>query len=204
MKTDEAIRERIGQLPPKLEDLYLKQYKKFTKYSAEADRQITRNAFSWLICAQRRLNSTEFLTALSMTPGRHPSQLTIDQVLDMCCNMIVFDKTLDTFRFTHLSVREFLEKRPEFSNTATNSLAAVICLSELLSAVGNSRTERLLSKQGQPLSDSKCSHILTPYSTIYWARHCQLAAEQRINGPLKHLFLNFLSHAPDSTPAFVL
>lgn len=166
-KTDEAVRQRLGRLPPKLEDLYFELYEKLTKDSEEADREVTINAFSWLLCAQRRLTSAEFLAAVSTTPLRNFGRLTRDHVLEMCSNMIVFDSTLDTFRFAHLSVREFLEKRPEYTSTTTNSLAAGRCLLELLSVVHNPGTRRFLSEQGQPIWDSTLSHDLSSYSTIY-------------------------------------
>jgi hypothetical protein len=43
LKTDDAIQEQLVRLLPKLEDLSLEIYKKFSKYPAEADRQITKN-----------------------------------------------------------------------------------------------------------------------------------------------------------------
>src|SRR5271167_2503018 len=98
MRTDDAIRERLGRLPPKLEDLYLEIYTKFSKYPAEADRRITRNTLAWLLCAKRKLSSAEFLDALSMTPDGYSSNVSKDQILDMCCNLVIFDGTLDTFR----------------------------------------------------------------------------------------------------------
>lgn len=68
LKTDEAVLQRIGRLPPKLEDLYNELHEKLTKYPAEADRRIARNTLSWLLCAQRPLNSAEFLAAVSTSP----------------------------------------------------------------------------------------------------------------------------------------
>jgi ankyrin repeat protein len=195
LKTDDAVRERIGQLPAKLEDLYLELYEKFAKYPADADRQITRNALSWLLCGQRRLNSTEFLAALSMSPRRRFGQVTKNQVLDMCCNLVVFDSTLDTFRFAHLSVREFLEKQPDYSSTTANSLVAETCLSALVCFSYNLATERFLSQHRRPsIKEATFSNDLAAYTTIYWATHCQLAADQRTQGALKDLFLSFLSN----------
>ena len=132
LKTDEAVRERLGRLPPKLEDLYVELHEKISKYPAEADRRIARNVFVWLLCAQRRLNSAEFLSAVSMGPASRFCQLSKDQVLDICCNLVVFDTILDTFRFVNLLVREFLERRQEYNRITTNSLAAETCLLELI------------------------------------------------------------------------
>ena len=201
LKTDEAIQERLGRLPPKLEDLYLELYEKLIEDAAEVDREATVHAFSWLLCAQRRLTSGEFLAALSITPQRLFKQLTTEHVLEMCSNMIVFDSTLDTFRFAHLSVREFLEKRPEYTSRVTNSLAAERCLSDLLGAVNTPGTARFLSDHGQS-SISIRSSVLSPYATIYWATHAQLAGDRRNRGALNDFFLFFLSNESDPMSAF--
>ena len=200
-RTDEAIRERLGQLPPNLEDLYLELYEKLTKTSANADREVTINAFSWLLCAQRKLTSREFLAAMSTTPRRQFRQLTKKHILEMCSNMVVFDSTLDTFRFAHLSVREFLEKRPEYTREATNALAAETCLLDVLSAADNPTTKRLLSKYGQYSFNSTLSHDLRHYSNVYWAPHCQLAAKQRTADVLNDLLYHFLFDESDSGSA---
>ena len=200
-RTDEAIRERLGQLPPNLEDLYLELYEKLTKTSGNSDREVTINAFSWLLCAQRKLTSREFLAAMSTTPRRQFRQLTKEHILEMCSNMVVFDSTLDTFRFAHLSVREFLEKRPEYTREATNALAAETCLLDVLSSADNPTTKRLLSKYGQDSLNSTLSHDLRHYSNVYWAQHCQLAAKQRTAYVLNHLLCHFLSNESDSGSA---
>ena len=203
-RTDEAIRERLGQLPPNLEDLYLELYEKLTKTSANADREVTINAFSWLLCAQRKLTSREFLAAMSTTPRRQFRELTKEHILEMCSNMVVFDSTLDTFRFAHLSVREFLEKRPEYTREATNALAAETCLLDVLSAADNPTTKRLLSKYGQDSLNSTLSHDLRHYSNVYWAPHCQLAAKQRTADVLNDLLYHFLSNESDSGSAIAV
>lgn len=143
----------LGQLPPKLEDLYRELHEKLLKTPAEANREVTINTFSWLLCAQRTLTSKEFLAALSITTRRQFNQLTKEHILELCSNMIVFDSTLDAFRFAHLSVREFLEKQPEYTKKATNALAAERCLLSVLNTVDNSTTRRFLSNYRQ---DSLC------------------------------------------------
>ena len=177
LKTDEAIRERLGRLPPKLEDLYVELHEKISKYPAKADRRMARNIFVWLLCAQRRLNSAEFLSAVSMGPASRLCQLSKDQVLDICCNLVVFDTTLDTFRFAHLSVREFLERRQEYDRATTNSLAAETCLLGLMRVSPDPVVDMFLSQYGATLGrNTPFVSDFKIYPTIYWARHCQLAA----------------------------
>ena len=203
VRTDEAIRERLRQLPPKLDDLYFELYERLTKTSANADREVTIKTFSWLLCAQRTLTSGEFLAALSTT--RQPfNQLTKEHILEMCSNMVVFDPTLDTFRFAHLSVREFLEKRAEYAKEVTNALAAERCLLDILSAVDNLTTRRFLSKDGQDSLNSVHSQSFRHYSTVYWAPHCQSAANQRTVGVLNDLLCHFLSNESDPGSAVLV
>lgn len=203
-QTDEAIRERLRQLPPKLEDLYLELYEKLMKNLIHVDREIIINTFSWLLCAQRTLTSEEFLTALSITTQGQFNQVTKEHILGMCSNMIVFDPTLDTFRFAHLSVREFLEQRPEYTKEATNTLAAERCLLDILNAVDNSTIRRFLSKHGQDSLNSAHSHDFRHYSTVYWAPHCQSAANRRTVGVLNDLLCHFLSNESDPGPAVLV
>jgi hypothetical protein len=204
LKTDEAIRERIGRLPPKLEDLYIELHERHTKYTAEADRRMAKNALSWLLCAQRTLKSREFLAILSVTSNGGFSQVSIDQVLDVCCNLVVFDSTLDTFRFAHLSVREFLEKQADYSTTTVNALAAKLCLLQLISADLKPAVESFLIKQGISIQrDSRWSHELGKYTTAYWPVHCYLAANERINGRLAEFLMLFLSNESNPTSPFL-
>ena len=48
------------------------------------------------------------------------------------------------------------------------------------------------------------SKALSRYSNIYWARHCQLAAEERSYGTLRDLFWFFLSNETDLTSPFAI
>ncbi|KAH7310162.1 hypothetical protein BKA65DRAFT_559174 [Rhexocercosporidium sp. MPI-PUGE-AT-0058] len=203
LQTDEAIQERLGRLPPKLEELYLELYERLTATAANADRKIATGAFSWLLCAQRTLKSKEFLAALSNTVQGKASKLTIEQVLHLCSNLVIYDRTLDVFRFAHLSVREFLEKRPEYTTVATNSLAAETSLLNVLGAAESVATRRFLVDLSSDLSKSLGSSELTPYSTVYWASHCQLAATKRTNGTLKEMLYHFFSTESDTGSAFM-
>ncbi|KIM92814.1 hypothetical protein OIDMADRAFT_107066 [Oidiodendron maius Zn] len=190
LKTDEAVRERLGRLPPKLEDLYVELHEKISKYPADADRRIARNVFVWLLCAQRRLNSAEFLSAVSICPASRFCQLSKDQVLDICCNLVVFDTTLDTFRFAHLSVREFLERQQEYDRTTINSLAAETCLLELIRDSPDPTVNMFLSQYGATLRrDVPSVSDFKTYPTIYWATHCQLAGPRRDKGSTSPLAL---------------
>jgi hypothetical protein len=107
---------------------------------------IFKNVLSWLLCAQEPLHSKMFLAAISIIPNAgFEETVSRELILDLCANLVVFDKGLDTFRFAHLSVREFLEKMPEYIDTAVHSLAAEICLLNLISTTPNQSAERFLA-----------------------------------------------------------
>ncbi|KAK4237901.1 hypothetical protein C8A03DRAFT_34145, partial [Achaetomium macrosporum] len=150
LSSDAAVRERIGRLPPTLEDLYRESLEKLDNYQAEADRKYARRILGWLLCARRKLNSDEFLTAVSIAV---PSGglLTKAQVLGLCHNFVIFDQALDTFRFAHLSVREFLEKQVAYASSLINAWAAEACLLTLIGQADDDSSTHLPSEWNDPL-----------------------------------------------------
>ncbi|ORY68872.1 uncharacterized protein BCR38DRAFT_455710 [Pseudomassariella vexata] len=106
--TDSAIEERIGKLPKTLEELYEEIHSRIEKYDSNADRQYAQNALSWLLCSRRTLKSEELLAAVCSRVG---SPIPKGQLLDLCCNLVLYDSNVNTFRLSHFSVREFLEKK---------------------------------------------------------------------------------------------
>ncbi|KAK4182058.1 hypothetical protein QBC35DRAFT_468368, partial [Podospora australis] len=188
LNSDAAVRERIGRLPPTLEDLYQEYLVKLENYPADADRKYARHTLAWLLCARRTLKSDEFLTAVSIAvpSGGH---LTKEQLLSLCHNFVVFDQTLDTFRFAHLSVREFLEKQAAYASSLTNAWAAEACLLTLMGRANDHSSIHLPSELEYPLDRNRT----TSYATIYWAPHCQAAASERSRGQLKTLLSDFMS-----------
>ena len=124
MRTDQDVRQRLGRMPPKLEQLYEEIYQKTLNESqGEVGRSIISNTLKWLLCAQRPMKSSEFCTAV-VWKSVPAEELTKEKVLDLCHNFVVFDDSLDVFRFAHLSVREFLEKRAEYMANSCHLFAA--------------------------------------------------------------------------------
>jgi hypothetical protein len=52
----------------------------------------------------------------------------VQELLDICCNLIVLDETAKIIRFAHLSVREFFGSLPEFGSAKVNSGISSACL----------------------------------------------------------------------------
>ena len=145
---DADIQGKLCQLPPKLEQLYAEIYKeRIISYPGEAGRAILSNALEWLLCAQRSMDSSKFCTAVARISTVFSGDLTKEHVLDLCHNFVIHDDGLDTFRFVHLSVREFLEKRPNYSHYICHILAAEVCLVQLIDSSKCSAAESFIRKE---------------------------------------------------------
>jgi hypothetical protein len=201
LKTDQAIRERIGKLPPRLEDLYQELLFKIENSPAQADRQYARNTFSWLLSARMPLKTDEFLVAISKSIGLGPGTLTKKHVLDLCCNLVIFDPTLETFRFAHLSVREYLEMRTEYTTEKTNALIAETCLLSLIGSTDTQDTWAFLRPWNFTTSDLESFKQLYTYAALFWTFHRPKEGETRPNKNLEKLLSYFLSDEPrDKSP----
>ena len=205
MKLDQDIRARLGRIPPKLEQLYEEIYKNnLLKYPGEVGQSIISNIMKWLLCAQRQMRSSELCTAvvLNTVPAE---ELTKEHVLDLCHNFVVFDDSLDVFRFAHLSVREFLEKQAEYMANACHLLVAETCLLQFVGLSEWSAAKALLQDhysvdlRGKAASTAELLGGFHSYATKFWARHCQLIGEEgRTKNPrFKRIFRLFLSGASD-------
>ena len=87
------------------------------------------------MCAESRLITAAFIDAIRADAEGHESALSIADVLSLCCNLVVLDGEQDVFRFAHLSVREYLEGRTEYSLLSSHRLALERCLKVVTSEI---------------------------------------------------------------------
>ena len=180
LKRDEDIRARLGKLPPKLEELYLEVYNNLISAQAEVGRSIIDNTLKWLLCAKEELYASEFLIAVAANLGTSEGDISVDSLLDLCNNFVLYDEAQDVFRFAHLSVREFLEKRPEFAEALCNGLAAECCLLQIIASSNCSNTEHLISdahllrlRQSPTCRGFSSSASFLKYANESWMKYCQ-------------------------------
>lgn len=159
--TDRAIEERLNHLPKTLEESYRETLANIENMDAIADRQYARNAISWLLCTRQQLQSDEFLSLVSMTENGSSYPISKGQLLQICSHFVMFDNATNTFRFSHLTVREFLEDQDLFNSASVNALAAEACLSKLAAPQ--------ISIEGP----------LLQYPFLFWAEHAREASQQR-------------------------
>ena len=174
LKRDEDIRAKLGKLPPKLEQLYVEVYNNLISAQGDVGRSIINNALKWLLCAQEELRAPYFLVAVAANLGID-GDLSKEDLLELCNNLVVYDDGLQIFRFAHLSVREFLENKSEFTEVSCHSLAAECCLLQVLASSDCSNVEHLMSDvhRLRLRRSAHCTKLL-PYASFseYANRSC--------------------------------
>ncbi|KAM0714686.1 hypothetical protein Q7P37_009703 [Cladosporium fusiforme] len=144
--------DRLGKLPPGLQKIYEELYEYKMKELGQEQAQVVWKILSWLLVAQRPLSTTE-LRQLVCAPDE--PDMTEETVLDLCFDLVSIDTTQKQFRFSHLSVREFLESRQEeYATSLLHEMALSGCL-DLVS---------------QP-----SFYVRDDYSSIFWASHAEIA-----------------------------
>ena len=133
LKLPSLVKQRLGVLPPNLQEIYEENYSQKLESYQEEERRVVQNMFRFLLCAREELHTGGLLQALSVLDPENPS-LSPDVLLDLCFNFIDIDYQLDVFRFAHLSVREYLEARDDYERTINHALAAQCCVRLLSSA----------------------------------------------------------------------
>jgi hypothetical protein len=188
MKHEKDVDTELGRLPRTLKESYDIIYQQIER-TALTSRCIAENAMKWLLCAQRPLKSPEFIAAVSVDSEGQHIPLEVSQLLDMCCNMVVLDEKLDLFRFAHLSVREYLESRGDYTEIEIHSLVVERCVDEL-----SSEQHELIGKENRELS---------PYATLYWPVHYQsIENHQCMDRPIRTI-RQFLFKDRATAPLFI-
>ncbi|KAL8992618.1 MAG: hypothetical protein Q9169_006964 [Polycauliona sp. 2 TL-2023] len=119
------VEDALDHLPTTLFDIYSDILGRINRIAPHG-RLLAMKTIRWLLCARMPLNSPILLPVLQSSHNEYP--LLIQEVLGLCCNLVVLDDSLNVFRFAHLSIREYLESHPEFTSQDNNLEAAQDCL----------------------------------------------------------------------------
>lgn len=138
---------------------------------------VVNTVLKWMLCAQESWTLQSINTALAIgVAASDEFRWKQTAVLDMCQNLLVYDKQLEIFRFTHYSVQEFLVGQPGFDQEKVHAGFAEMCLSVITCQ-----------------SDTAKS-VLLRYCTFSWAAHVRLAGGG--TGELERLWKLFLQPSP--------
>ena len=181
IKVEEDLLEELGRLPKTLLDLYDRIYEEVLR-SAKHSRSIGIRVLKWLRVAQRTLTIPEILGAVSTTDDGTTTQVTTRDILNMTCNLVVEDTAVGCLRYAHLSVQEYLDSRPEFSDDETHRVVAERCLEAYT-----------VYYPKDPLSQ---------YAMFYWPTHHASMGPRARGVSLYTSLLHFLYQGSNSSPYF--
>ena len=204
IRIEADLRDQLEQLPPKLEQLYEQLYLTLAAKPGVRGQWIIDNVFKWLLCARQDFNSADFIIAVTMNLPIPPSAVTKEKILHLCRNFVVFDEGSDVFRFAHLSVQEFLEKRPGFLQPTNHALAAEACLMSVLLHTGCDGAQQFLTRDCNLNTEGKLEsprntkwHSFHNYATQNWHRHFREVEEtDAMTGSLEKISRFFLFPNP--------
>ena len=181
-----VVRERLGTLPKDLAQLYEEVYEQRMQEFHEYENSLARHVFHYLMCFQEEIPSKTFIKAVKFGHEEW-ADLSQETLLDLCFNFVNYDADSDIFRFSHLSVREYLETRHDFEMKFNHALAAEQTLNHLL----NVKMEY-------------CSHVFHRYACAYWMNHMAKSMELRLKDPLRTLSYYFCFDSQHLTSRFFI
>ncbi|KAL8769068.1 MAG: hypothetical protein Q9209_004854 [Squamulea sp. 1 TL-2023] len=117
------IEGALHQLPATLSQLYSVIMARIDRIAPHG-RLLAMRALAWLLCAREPM-TPELLIDILGGAGR---RLLVQEILNLCCNLVILDNAVNVFRFAHASVREFLESLPRFNHLNIGAQAAEECL----------------------------------------------------------------------------
>lgn len=193
---EETVREMLAVLPSSLEGLYARMIDDIDGGVSIRHRVTAQNIMKWLLYARAPLSSSASLEAISSEFGGKEFRPWAEFVTDACKTLVTIDEENDVFQFAHLSVREYLEKRTEYSAAECHLTLAERCLRTVDASFGS-------AIMNQKVSDAKAQ--FAQYASLYWPVHYQNIdldimdeRKEKIRENLKDLLIQ----GQDTTPAF--
>lgn len=194
IKRVEDLQAELKRSPQSLSETYDRVYEEIEQQasgSPSSSRAVTERALAWMVYGKRLLSTEELLAAISVDSWGIATAVSKDQLLEMCCNLITVDPELDTFRFSHFSVREYLGARQEYSTDFGNAIAAERCLIILTNP-----------EFGFLPGVVKPNELMQDYAIRYWAPYCHSSGQRRDQGRLAELFSSFVQRENGTVPNF--
>lgn len=205
IRFEKDIRSALARSAPDMMKLYEDLYEHMLSSAQETDREIISNALKWTLCAREVLNSENFLRAITTPTVVADGEIDEDMVVDLLTNFLVCvgsDQKTRHFEFAHLSVREYLESRPEYSIEENSTLAAEVCLITLIGSSGSPGASRFVDQLGFRVTEAAPFYKIEfdlkdiqGYSVTNWGSHCDKAGEASrtaSESALQRLFNYFL------------
>ena len=177
---EQAILNPSGASTLTVDHLYAKIFDQILKTDSLAY-EVAAQTFRLMMCLHEPLSPATLLAAASIARDGSQNSLELSDLLRICSHLVVLDVELDTIRFAHTSVQEYLSRLPEFSMMDANSAAASSCLNRCIDS---------------PLPDLTLgvqpSYDFDVYAAMYWPLHYNAASEHDRNGRLGDVLKEFM------------
>jgi ankyrin repeat protein len=208
---------RLEKLPKDLKDAYDEVWRQIEDQEKHGQASV-KSALRWVIAASEPMTSEELLAAVRANPN---GDLTCmrnafdeQRLLSLCNNFLVVDPQLKVWRFPHLSVREYLEAKEDWSLPHAHYHAASVCLAYFVNKYEHDDTDFdtklapdvvkksvLDAMTPIPAQSDEGFHTLHPFH-IYmrhnWAYHVNGAEDIEMT-KLGHLLKSFLGSPNESS-----
>ncbi|TGO81577.1 hypothetical protein BPOR_1097g00010 [Botrytis porri] len=163
----------LRKLPKSLEESYHLVYQDIMSMKEPSQKAAIRT-LQVLLSTRRKLSQDEMLAAVTVDIDKNEVLVsTVNELIDVCCNLIIFDEEEEILRFAHLSVREFLEKcapRDYFSIQSRELFLLNRCLYVFLH---QSRHTMVFGEQSDEITLQNREFI--SYAKEYWHKHYKIA-----------------------------
>lgn len=173
----------LQKLPRTLEDTYSRILDDLESLPPPS-RETIKNSFKLLICAEYPMIVGDILGALAILSGSQQAPWDRASIIKMARGLITIEFEQNRFIFAHLSVKESLEMRVEYSGECAHAVAAEACLKAYLRP--NSKPTHFVNFQW--------------YALTHLGRHCLKSGALRKAPKLRSLMEEFL--LADSNDAF--
>ncbi|TEY50625.1 hypothetical protein BOTCAL_0275g00140 [Botryotinia calthae] len=163
----------LRKLPKSLEESYHLVYQDIMSMEEPSQKAAIRT-LQVLLSTKRKLDQDEMIAAVTVDIDTNEILAsTVEELLDVCCNLIIFDEGEGILRFAHLSVREFLEKCAPKDNFSTQSRELFLMNRCLYVFLYGSRDTIIFGEQADEITRQNME--FTSYAKEYWPEHCKLA-----------------------------
>jgi len=191
MATERAVRNGLRELPINLRNAYQQIYDRILAQQSDS-RQIALNAFRWIKFSCEPVRSETLLDAASVdiSPSGEFSHEPVQPnvLLKSCQNLIILDKSLNVFRFAHLSVEEFFDVT--LSTEDSHTEIAQTCLSLICTPnAWDDYDPNTETSEGRHHD----RHLLL-YSAAFWPWHFARAKDCAILDNIWDAFMCLINH----------
>ncbi|KAI9040371.1 uncharacterized protein KD926_008328 [Aspergillus affinis] len=131
-KTETSVWKHLENLPDALQNAYYEIWHEIDNLE-EPDRTLAQRAMLWLMAAYKPMDSEKLISAIRVGSKDDECFLAdeIDEqgLLSLCNNFLVIDSKLKVWRFSHLSVTEYLQSKHQWTPAYAHTCAATVSLS---------------------------------------------------------------------------